>query len=451
LHRVEPCPSGLCGSASPRSGAIASNRQSFTPEKHRMSSTPPQRDGDAGPRARLGQWVKPLLLCLSHLRWDFVFQRPQHLMVRAARDYDVLFVEEPMDDSTGAARMSLSPRASGVVVATPHLPPGLGAEAVLAAQRALLDEALAPHAGRPLVAWFYTPMALGFASHLKPSVTVWDCMDELSAFRGAPQRMRDMEAEMLSRADVVFTGGRSLYEAKLGRHPNLHCFPSSIDAAHFARARAAQPDPGDQAGIGRPRIGFFGVVDERMDVGLVDALAALRPDWQFVMVGPVVKIDPATLPRRPNLHWLGPKRYEELPFHLSGWDLGFMPFALNESTRFISPTKTPEFLAAGLPVVSTPVVDVVRDYGEAGLVEIASGPDAFAEKLQAILARPRVAWLERVDRRLAETSWDRTWEAMRRALLRAPAAAARAAPFPADGAPSRRAPAGSQARNALHV
>lgn len=414
-----------------------------------MSSAPPHRAEKVVSLARPVPESKPLLLCLSHLRWDFVFQRPQHLMVRAARDFDVLFVEEPLHDAAGAPWTSFSRRGDGVVVATPHLPPGLGAEAGLAAQRALLDEALAPRAAQPMVAWFYTPMALAFASHLKPAVTVWDCMDELSAFRGAPSDMRRMEAAMLSRADVVFTGGRSLYEAKMGRHPNLHCFPSSIDAPHFARARASQPDPGDQAGIGRPRIGFFGVVDERMDAGLVDALAALRPDWQLVMIGPVAKIDPAALPRRPNIHWLGPKRYEDLPSYLAGWDLGFMPFALNESTRFISPTKTPEFLAAGLPVVSAPVFDVVRDYGEAGLVEIASGPDAFAERLAALLARPRAAWLERVDRRLAELSWDRTWEAMRRAL---PALApARRAPPPPDDAPRRPMPAPLWGGGASHV
>src|SRR5215203_967812 len=239
-------------------------------EKNSMLSSPPQRGGGAAltPPA---QNEKPLLVCLSHLRWDFVFQRPQHLMTRAARDFDILFFEEPVDDLASAPWMSLSRRPGGVVVATPHLPSGLDAVAALAAQRALLDEALAARSSRPAVAWFYTPMALGFASHLRPSLTVWDCMDELSAFRGAPARMRDMEAAMLSRADVVFTGGRSLHEAKLGRHPNLHCFPSSIDAAHFSRARAVEPDPGDQAGIGRPRIGFFGVVDERMDTGLVDS------------------------------------------------------------------------------------------------------------------------------------------------------------------------------------
>jgi UDP-galactopyranose mutase len=255
-------------------------------------------------------------------------------------------------------------------------------------------------------------MAMAFAGHLTPDLTIYDCMDELSAFRGAPPRMLEFERQLLSRADLVFTGGRSLYEAKRGKHPRVHCFPSSIDAAHFAKARKGLAEPADQAGIAHPRIGFFGVIDERMDIELVGALAALRPAWQFVMIGPVVKIDPASLPRRDNIHWLGGKKYAELPAYLSGWDAGFMPFARNESTRFISPTKTPEFLAAGLPVVSTPITDVVRDYGDAGLVEIAVEAGGFVQALEELMSQPREPWLRRVDRKLAKQSWDRTWAAM---------------------------------------
>ena len=388
---------------------------------------------DAEARARDG---RPLLLCLSHLRWNFVFQRPQHLLTRAARDHDVLFVEEPVfRPGADAPRLERHPVPEGVTVAVPVLPERMkGGREAVDAQRTLLDGLLAPEAGRPMVAWFYTPMALEFAGHLAPDVTVYDCMDELSAFRGAPPGLLRLEQALLDRADLVFTGGRSLYEAKRDRHPRVFCFPSSIDAAHFGEARAPRPDPADQAGIPRPRIGFFGVVDERMDLDLVRVLAELRPDWRFVMIGPVAKIDPESLPRRPNLHWLGGKSYADLPAYLSGWDAGFMPFALNESTRFISPTKTPEFLAAGLPVVSTPVLDVVRDWGEAGLVEIAKGPAAFADALARALSRPRTEWLRAVDRRLAETSWDRTWEGMRREVSGAAGRVpARAAGGPAPG------------------
>ncbi|MGK7861050.1 glycosyltransferase [Falsiroseomonas sp. E2-1-a4] len=376
----------------------------------------------AAPPTRLGGRVKPVLLCLSHLRWDFVFQRPQHLMTRAAQDHEVIFFEEPLQEAIPQPRLDLSMQQGGVLRAVPVLPHGLDAAASAAALRVLLDAMLAERAGRPLIAWFYTPMALTFADHLRPDVTIYDCMDELSAFRGAPPAMLAMERRLLDLADEVFTGGRSLFEAKRDRHDRVHCFPSSIDTAHFGRARGELPEPAALAGIPHPRIGFFGVIDERMDLALVAAFAALRPDMHLIMLGPVVKIDPASLPQGPNLHWLGGRRYDELPDYLAHWDLGFMPFALNESTRFISPTKTPEFLASGLPVLSTPVVDVVRDYGEAGLVEIVESAAELAEQADALLARPREPFLARVDQQLAKNSWDMTWARMA-ALLRVPEAA----------------------------
>jgi UDP-galactopyranose mutase len=354
---------------------------------------------------------RPVLLVLSHLRWDFVFQRPQQLMTRAAGSYEVLFFEEPVEEDVVAPRLDIFCRGE-VLVARPVLPRGLSPEVSVLAQRALLETLLALRAGRALVAWFYSPMFMALAAPVPADVVVYDCMDELSAFRGAPAAMLENERRLLARADLVFTGGRSLYEAKRRRHPAVHCFPSSIDTRHFGQARGRLPEPPELAALPHPRIGFFGVVDERMDTRLVAELAALRPEWSFVMIGPVVKIDEASLPRLPNIHWLGARGYRDLPRHLAHWDLGFMPFAMNESTRFISPTKTPEFLAAGLPVVSTPVPDVVRDYGEAGLVGIAADAGAMAMKAEAMLARPRAAWLAKVDARLAANSWDLTWAKM---------------------------------------
>ena len=372
------------------------------------------------------------LVCLSHLRWDFVWQRPQHLMSRFARGRRVLFVEEPVPGAADAEpRLELSERRCGVTVAVPHLPPGADAER---AQERLLADLLAERGIERYVLWYYTPMARAFSRGLEPLAVVYDCMDELSLFRGAPPELLEREAELLARADLVFTGGQSLWEAKRDRHPSVHAFPSSIEAAHFAGARAPLPEPPDQACLPRPRLGYFGVIDERMDVELVDALAAARPDWQIVMLGPVVKIAPADLPRRDNLHWLGMKSYEELPGYLAGWDVALMPFARNESTRFISPTKTPEYLAGGRPVVSTPIRDVVRPYGEAGLVEIAEDAEAFVAAVERALhvrANGYRGWLERVDRFLAGSSWETTFEGMRSLIEEAvngPSTACAAAP-----------------------
>jgi glycosyltransferase involved in cell wall biosynthesis len=360
---------------------------------------------------------KPLLVCFSHLRWDFVWQRPQHLLSRAAKHYDVLIIEEPMFKAGAKPHMDLSERPQGVTIAVPVLPEGLSHEDTLAEQHDLIEELIGREAKRPRVFWYYTPMAMAFTSDLECDLCVYDNMDELSLFRGASQELLDLENALFARCDLVFTGGMSLYEAKRHRHRSVHGFPSSIDFHHFSQARSIDKDPDDQAQIPHVRLGFFGVVDERMDIDLLAEVAELRPDWQFVMIGPVVKIDPSTLPQRPNIHWLGGKSYNELPHYLSGWDVGFMNFALNEATKFISPTKTPEFLAAGVPVVSTPITDVVRPYGEKGLVEIARDAKDVVAKVEVILARPKEAWLAKVDRHLAAGSWDKTWASMHKLML----------------------------------
>ncbi|CAO4164177.1 glycosyltransferase family 1 protein [Methylorubrum extorquens] len=355
---------------------------------------------------------RPLLVCFSHLRWSFVWQRPQHLISRAARHFDVIFVEEPAGEGAEDDHLRLEPVAPGVTVAVPVLAQAQS-YAANRAQARLIRELLRDRPSAARVFWYYTPAAVGLSGDLPRDLTVYDNMDELSAFRGASPDLIAQEADLIGQADLVFTGGRSLYEAKRGTHANIHCFPSSVDADHFRGARLPdRSDPPDQAGIPGPRLGFFGVIDERLDRDLLGAVADLRPDWHFVMIGPVVKIDPASLPQRPNIHWLGPKTYTVLPDYLRRWDLGLMPFALNEATRFISPTKTPEFLAAGLRVVSTPIVDVLRDYGEAGLVAIAETPDAVVLSAEALMSQPKDAWLEAVDCRLTTQSWDRTWAEM---------------------------------------
>jgi glycosyltransferase involved in cell wall biosynthesis len=355
---------------------------------------------------------KPTMIVLSHLRWDFVFQRPQHLLSRAAAHFDVVFLEEPIHADETVPRLEIHERPGGIRVAQPMLPQRTDQEGAVAAQRAIVDE-LAARAGGSLVLWYYTPMALSFSRHLKADLVIFDKMDELSAFKNAPPLLLQLEAELLGRADIVFTGGASMHRAAAHRHANIHCFPSSIDAAHFAVARRGAADPADQASVGRPRLGFFGVIDERMDLALVAEVADRRPDWQLMMIGPVVKIDPGSLPQRANIHWLGGRAYDELPAYLANWDIGFMPFALNESTKFISPTKTPEFLAAGLPVVSTAITDVVTPYGDEGLVEIAASAEEAVAAVERLLAADRAPWLARVDARLAQGSWDRTWAAMR--------------------------------------
>ena len=354
--------------------------------------------------------ARPTLLCLSHLRWNFVFQRPQQLMSRFARSMDVLFWEEPVHDAAEEATLEVQSPLAGVTVVTPHLVPGRDAAQHEAELAALLKSELARHRG-PIIRWFYTPMMLPIARDVPAACTVYDCMDELANFDFAPAELPALEAELFEVADLVFTGGYSLYEAKREVHSSVHPFPSSVDKAHFAAARSETEDPIDQRALNRPRIGFYGVIDERIDLDLLARVADARPDWTLVMVGPVVKIDPATLPQRPNIAWLGPKTYAELPAYAGGWDVAMMPFAINAATRFISPTKTPEYLAAGLPVVSTPIVDVVRHYGELEGVAIASSAEEFVAACERLLALDHAegaSWLAGADAALADLSWDRT-------------------------------------------
>ena len=354
----------------------------------------------------------PDLVCLSHLRWDFVYQRPQHLLSRFACERRVFFVEEPIF-TDGPMRLDVSARECGVQVVIPYLPQELaGKEELDEVLRAMIDQLFEEQSIDSHLLWFYTPMACSWTSHLKPLATVYDCMDELSAFKGASPVLKEREAELFKRADLVFTGGQSLYEAKRSQHQSVYAFPSSIDAPHFAQARAIKAEPPDQANIPHPRIGFFGVIDERMDIELLERVAEARPHWQLVIIGPVVKIDPKSLPRRSNIHYLGGKSYTELPAYLAGWDVAMLPFALNESTRFISPTKTPEYLAAGCAVVSTSIRDVVRPYGQNGLVRIADTPSEFVSAIEAAMADDRAERLQEVDAYLSQTSWDRTWKRM---------------------------------------
>ena len=354
---------------------------------------------------------RPTLICFSHLRWAFVFQRPQHLMSRFAATHRVLFWEEPeYVDGIGAARVrhSVCPD-SGVEVYTPEIDSaarGAGEDAELSA---LLDEALVGTRGT-VIRWYYTPMMLPFSQGVAADCVVYDCMDELSAFRGAPPELLDRERMLLEHADLVFTGGTSLYEAKRGRHSNVHAFPSSIDVPHFARAREAVEAPADQPPGYGPRLGFSGVVDERMDLDLLAAVADARPEWSLVVIGPVVKIGEDELPRRANIQYLGSKSYSDLPAYMAGWDVALMPFAINEATRFISPTKTPEYLAAGCPVVSTPITDVVRHYGHLAGVGIADTAEAFIAACEAAmrLREGDGGWRVEADALLARSSWNST-------------------------------------------
>jgi glycosyltransferase involved in cell wall biosynthesis len=357
---------------------------------------------------------KPPLLCFSHLRWNFVWQRPQHVMSRLARDRQVFFVEEPImseyageppDDAALAVRRSGNVTVCAPVCRDPGLGHGWRLEQMYAR---LVAELVDERRLAGFTAWFYSPMFLPSIERVRPSLIVYDAMDELSLFKDAPEVLLDRERELLRMADVVFTGGVSLGKAKAQAHQNVHPMPSGVEVEHYQQALdPATPVPDDLERLPRPRIGFFGVIDERIDLALLDEAARLRPQWSFVMLGPVRKIEESDLPRRDNLHYLGQKRYQELPGYVKGFDACTMPFALNDATKFISPTKTLEYMAAHKPIVSTPVADVVGSY--AGAVRIAGSAPDFVRAIEAALSETddeRAARIARERDVLAKSSWD---------------------------------------------
>jgi glycosyltransferase involved in cell wall biosynthesis len=350
----------------------------------------------------------PTLIVFCHLRWDFVFQRPQHLMTRLAEHYRILFVEEPVYDA-GQAHLKKTAVAPNITVCQPHTgiqAPGFHDDQIPTLQTLLAD--LVPEGERPVV-WFYTPMALPLLQGFDPALVIYDCMDELAAFKNAPKQLLQRENALLNIADLCFTGGPSLYQSKRERHANAHCFSSSVDARHFQQALDRGYSHPEQEHLARPRLGFYGVIDERFDAELVRQVAAARPEWQIVLVGPVVKIDPANLPRAHNIHYMGQRTYEQLPQFLAGWDVCLLPFALNESTKFISPTKVLEYMAAELPSVSTPITDVKVPYGD--VVAIADTPDKFiaaCERMLAMTPAQQAALTERMRAIVANTSWHKT-------------------------------------------
>jgi glycosyltransferase involved in cell wall biosynthesis len=355
------------------------------------------------------------LICFSHLRWNFVYQRPQHLLSRFAKRYTTYYVEEHVgtDEEDG---YSLENTREGVIVIIPHLNNNNSGDPDSRIQSVLITLFMDRQIDN-FIFWYYTPMAVSYTRYFKPELIIYDCMDELSAFKFAPPQLTELEQQLLKIADVVFTGGNSLYQAKKEAHANVHACPSSIDKEHFQIARYLVYEPSDQQGIPQPRLGFFGVIDERFDIELIKLSAQARPTWQFIFIGPIIKIDPDILPKAENIHYLGSKPYNELPSYLGGWDIALLPFAINESTRYISPTKTPEYLAAGKPVISTPIADVIEPYGTLGLVHIINDAAELVEKAeQELNIWDRSLWLAKVDKYLGSMSWDFTWSKMLRII-----------------------------------
>ncbi|MEO6637476.1 MAG: glycosyltransferase family 1 protein [Ginsengibacter sp.] len=356
------------------------------------------------------------LICFCHIRWKFVYQRPQHLMTRFAKYDRVFFIEEPVYETEGESFLEVKKDGDNLWIITSHLPDSYTDDEIVFQQKILLSKLYTENNIENYIHWYYTPMFLSISNHLQPALIVYDCMDELSNFKFAPADLKQKEKDLFRVADIVLTGGHNLYQAKKDLHNNIFPFPSSIDKEHFMQARSLKNFPADQPKTGKPIFGFYGVIDERFDIELLRQVAARKPEWNFVIIGPVIKIDPATMPISSNIFYPGGKTYDELPAYLAGWNVALIPFLLNDSTKYISPTKTPEYLAAGVPVLSSAIVDVVNPYAINHVVQIYYDADSFilaGENELAKKSAEKEEWLRNVDLFLRDNSWDETWRQIR--------------------------------------
>ena len=355
----------------------------------------------------------------SHLHWDWVWQRPQQFLTRLSARHPVLFIEEPWWDKGDIEPYCFqyeAPSFPNVQVVQFHLPEvwrddtsEAGRARIDCTQRELLSRHWENGAGKyyqHAVQWFYDPMAFGiFDDLLEPSAVVYDCMDELAQFKAPPPQLIERERALLKRANLVFAGGRKMWESKSRFNSNCHFYGCGVDVEHFAQARDSQtvvPDDLDQS---RQHIlGYFGVVDERMDYELVAALADADPNWTVAIIGPDCKVDPATFPQRPNLQWLGGRNYQDLPAYAKGFDICLMPFAINEATEYINPTKTLEYMATGTPIVSTALPDVQSNFAD--VVKIAHSHQEFIELCRQMVQQTNEAAVQRGLKMAGENTWD---------------------------------------------
>lgn len=342
------------------------------------------------------------LVVFCHLRWDFVYQRPQHIISRIAKKGEVLFIEEPLQFSPEEENRAHIYKVSDTIT-------------VLQPKVKTTEEIKEIFKDRPMISarvgWVYSPAFIPLLETFSFNKVVYDCMDELTLFRGANPELVEHEKQLLSVADIVFTGGKRLYESKKKVHGNVHCFPSSVDHAHFKKALNGIPLPDDMIFNNPPVIGYCGVIDERIDMNLLEETAKLLPYASFVMIGPLAKVSEDDLAKGNNIHYMGMKSYEELPRYLKKFDIAMMPFAINEATHFISPTKTLEYMAAYKPIISTPVYDVVRDYSHC--VHIISTSWDFQNAVNSITAnKDKETMILNFDKVLEDTSWDSTVKKM---------------------------------------
>jgi hypothetical protein len=360
----------------------------------------------------------PVLMVFSHMAWNPGQGRTPQLMAALAGRWQILFVEAPRH-AAGAARLESRAIRAGLTVLTLTTPaPAAGFhDDAQAFGVTLLREELAGRRLKIDIAWLDTPMAWPLAQALGIACLAYDCLEGPPAslqFDAALLHQR--ESALMRTAALMVAAGPSLFNAHRHRHANLHCVCSAVHAEHFSPASleltSARARRGHvlQSSLARPRLGYFGSIDERLDLDLLAALADRQPGWAFVMVGSVAGIAAERLPQRRNIHWLGEQDDALLPYLLAGWDLALMPYVVSEATRFLMPSQTLEYMAGYQPIVSTPVRDVQALYAPAVTIA-APQAEAFSSACEEVLAesaRARSARLIDMARIVARHAWANT-------------------------------------------
>lgn len=342
------------------------------------------------------QYYDMIVFC--HLRWHFVYQRPQHIISRISKTMKTLFIEEPLYNNESKESGNLIIINDMLHVLQPNVK---DIESIAAIIPEYVKNKDIP------VGWFYSAIFCPLSECIDFETIVYDCMEELSLLKGSAKNVINQEKYLISNADIIFTSGKSLYELKKQWHTNVHCFPSSVDEPHFAKALNGIKVADDVANLQSPIVGYYGVIDERIDFALLHETALKLPNVSFVMIGPLSKIEKNDLPQEDNIHYLGMKSYNELPHYLKAFDIAMIPFAVNDTTKYISPTKTLEYMSAGKPIISTKITDIVHDYGIC--LSMVESADEFYEAIKFALDKTDHFSMElEYHKILKKTSWDIT-------------------------------------------
>lgn len=353
------------------------------------------------------------LLVLAHSRWDLDHHRGHNIFSRYAQKRRVFYFEEPSFGQTEIPRLHIRDTFENVMVVTPHLPNPIKSNQIDSILRELIDELIFEEEIINFTLWLQTPRAFRYARDIDATTIIYECMEDYDNINNFSENLFQVEKELMENSDIIFVVSEALYQKKKFQHHNIHVFPNSADYFHFIQSRDFILDPYDQIHIPHPRIGFYGIIDQSIDLKLIDEIAQIREDLNFVFIGPLKDTKFSQLPTRKNIYYLEQKDYNLIPLYVAEWDCGLLPFCINEVTQYSSPHQTAELLMAGKPIVATHIPDISIRFGKKSLAKMASNAEDFSEKIdKAILESKEQKWKELIDNELKNETWDQVFKKM---------------------------------------